>query len=145
MVAVEVDGAAHFTMNEPFVPLGRTIWRWRLLASRGWRVGTTQSAAATALFAAAPHCPVLCGQPAVRPAQPRAPVSLVLEACLACSLPPARHTFTPLLPRPPLHPQVVTVPYFRWGLMQTLAQKKQYLYTLLQVSQGGRIEYALDS
>ncbi|KAL4426696.1 hypothetical protein ABPG77_004752 [Micractinium sp. CCAP 211/92] len=64
MVAVEVDGAAHFTMNEPFVPLGRTIWRWRLLASRGWRV--------------------------------------------------------------------VTVPYFRWGLMQTLAQKKQYLYTLLQ-------------
>ncbi|KAL4458727.1 hypothetical protein ABPG75_013592 [Micractinium tetrahymenae] len=64
MVAVEVDGSAHFTMNEPFVPLGRTIWRWRLLASRGWRV--------------------------------------------------------------------VTVPYFRWGLMQTLTQKKQYLYTLLQ-------------
>lgn len=39
MVAVEVDGSAHFTMNEPFAPLGRTIWRWRLLASRGWRVG----------------------------------------------------------------------------------------------------------
>jgi len=38
MTAVEVDGSAHFSMNEPYVPLGRTIWRWRLLASRGWRV-----------------------------------------------------------------------------------------------------------
>ena len=37
-MAVEVDGSAHFTQNEPFVPLGRTLWRWRLLASRGWRV-----------------------------------------------------------------------------------------------------------
>lgn len=37
-MAVEVDGSAHFTQNEPFVPLGRTLWRWRLLASRGWKV-----------------------------------------------------------------------------------------------------------
>lgn len=64
MVAVEVDGSAHFTINEPYVPLGRTIWRWRLLASRGWRV--------------------------------------------------------------------VTVPYFRWAKLQSVAQKKQYLYMLLQ-------------
>ncbi|PSC71010.1 Tbc2 translation chloroplastic isoform B [Micractinium conductrix] len=64
MVAVEVDGSAHFTINEPFVPLGRTLWRWRLLASRGWRV--------------------------------------------------------------------VTVPYFRWAMLGSLAQKKQYLYQLLQ-------------
>lgn len=24
--------------NEPYVPLGRTIWRWRCLGSRGWRL-----------------------------------------------------------------------------------------------------------
>ncbi|KAL4859186.1 putative aldo-keto reductase 2 [Chlorella vulgaris] len=63
-VAVEVDGSAHFTQNEPFVPLGRTLWRWRLLASRGWKV--------------------------------------------------------------------VSVPYFRWGLLKSLDDKKKYLYQLLQ-------------
>ena len=65
MVAVEVDGSTHFTQNQPYVPLGRTLWRWRLLAARGWRV--------------------------------------------------------------------VSVPYYRWARLQTLADKKQYLYLLLQV------------
>lgn len=65
MVAVEVDGSAHWTQNEPYAPLGRTIWRWRVLASRGWRV--------------------------------------------------------------------VSVPYFRWARLESLAAKKQYLYQLLQV------------
>lgn len=68
MVAVEVDGSAHWTQNEPYAPLGRTIWRWRILASRGWRV--------------------------------------------------------------------VSVPYYRWARLESLAAKKQYLYQLLQV--GGR-------
>jgi hypothetical protein len=65
MVAVEVDGSTHFTQNQPYVPLGRTLWRWRLLAARGWRV--------------------------------------------------------------------VSVPYYRWARLQTLADKRQYLYLLLQV------------
>ena len=68
MVAVEVDGSTHFTQNQPCVPLGRTLWRWRLLAARGWRV--------------------------------------------------------------------VSVPYYRWARLQTLADKKQYLYLLLQVGTG---------
>ena len=66
MVAVEVDGSAHWTQNEPYVPLGRTIWRWRILASRGWRL--------------------------------------------------------------------VSVPYFRWARLESLAAKKQYLWQLLQAS-----------
>lgn len=66
MVAVEVDGSAHWTQNEPYVPLGRTIWHWRILASRGWRL--------------------------------------------------------------------VSVPYFRWARLESLAAKKQYLWQLLQAS-----------
>lgn len=38
MVAVEVDGSSHFSANEPFVPLGKSVLRWRMLASRGWKV-----------------------------------------------------------------------------------------------------------
>jgi hypothetical protein len=38
MVAIEVDGASHFSANEPFVPMGKSVLRWRTLSSRGWKV-----------------------------------------------------------------------------------------------------------
>eukprot|EP00887_Chlorella_sp_A99_P006564 scaffold3.g6564.t1 len=40
MVAIEVDGSSHFTINEPYAPLGKSVMRWRALAERGWKVVT---------------------------------------------------------------------------------------------------------
>lgn len=37
-VAVEVDGASHFTVNPPHVPLGKSVLRWRALEAAGCSV-----------------------------------------------------------------------------------------------------------
>lgn len=63
-----MDGSSHFSANEPFVPLGKSVLRWRMLASRGWRV--------------------------------------------------------------------VTVPYYRWAVLRTADERKEYLWHLLQVGGG---------
>ena len=54
-VAVEVDGSSHFSHNEPHVPLGRTLWRWSLLQSRGWRVRGGGGCVRCACLAFTPH------------------------------------------------------------------------------------------
>ena len=37
-IAVEVDGASHFTVNAPHAPLGKSILRWKALEKCGWKV-----------------------------------------------------------------------------------------------------------
>lgn len=37
-VAVEVDGASHFTVNSPHAPLGKSVLRWKALEECGWKV-----------------------------------------------------------------------------------------------------------
>ncbi|KAK9811789.1 hypothetical protein WJX72_010082 [[Myrmecia] bisecta] len=36
--ALVLDQTIHFSVNQPFRPLGRTLLRWRMLAKRGWKV-----------------------------------------------------------------------------------------------------------
>ena len=33
-----MDGGWHFSRSEPYVPLGRSVAKWRCLEMRGWRV-----------------------------------------------------------------------------------------------------------
>jgi hypothetical protein len=37
-VALSLDGPQSFSSNAPYVPLGATVARWRLMQSRGWKV-----------------------------------------------------------------------------------------------------------
>ena len=159
--------SSHFSANEPFVPLGKSVWRWRLLASRGWKVVTVREAAgwvhgwAGSTAAAFSHCcraylerAAVVGSSALRLlSHPLCPFRAARQLARPFSLLCCRNARLqqcivtgqgPKLPVPPPHPLCpaaplprAQVPYYRWAVLRTTDERKEFLWRLLQVGWAG--------